>query len=457
MISVFDLFSIGIGPSSSHTVGPMKAAREWLVNLPDDTFSSISEIRIHLFGSLALTGKGHGTDTAIVLGLMGHEPDTVDTDLVPEFISNVVLTESINILGRHEIPFRMDNGIAWHKMTCLEGHSNGMKFEAFNSLGTCLNSDTYFSIGGGFVLREGDDCEHSDTLLTTLPYPFSSGADVLEICRKHSISISELMSKNEHALNPHRQISQDLSTIWSVMDASITRGCQRDGILPGGLNVKRRAPELYRQLNTAKKSTVKNDAAEVLDWISVFALAVNEENAAGGRVVTAPTNGAAGIVPAVFKYFDRFHRSVSSSEIQTYFLTCGAIAILYKLNASISGAEMGCQGEVGVASSMAAAGLTALRGGSTSQIECAAEIAMEHHLGLTCDPVKGLVQIPCIERNTMGAIKAINAARLALAGDGSQKVSLDKVIKTMKQTGLDMRSRYKETSQGGLAINVIEC
>ncbi|MBT5855303.1 L-serine ammonia-lyase [bacterium] len=447
MISVFQLFRIGIGPSSSHTVGPMRAAK-WFRDTIED-ISLVSVIQVHLYGSLALTGVGHHTDRAIILGLLGQEPETISPDDVDLLVDQVRATGQLNLKSDHSIPFT-DKTIRFHKRKRLPLHSNGMRFEAFDSLGQPLLEKEYYSVGGGFV-SESDKAEQEEKRL--VPYPFTSASDLLGLCKKENKSIHEIMWANECWDQTESEIDLQLTKLWDAMTQSIDKGCRTRGVLPGGLNVKRRAPDLYERI----MADTSSDPMVVMDWVSLFALAVNEENAAGGRVVTAPTNGSAGIIPSILRYFNQFQRPLNREELIVFFMTAGAIGILYKTNASLSGAEMGCQGEVGVACSMAAGGLAALQGGNINQVENAAEIGMEHHLGLTCDPVKGLVQIPCIERNTMGAVKAINAARLALSGDGDQKVSLDKVIRTMKQTGDDMKHRYKETSQGGLAINVIEC
>ncbi|MDA1354210.1 MAG: L-serine ammonia-lyase [bacterium] len=452
MISIFELFTIGIGPSSSHTVGPMRAAKQWLESISEPVFERITRVDVFLHGSLALTGKGHGTDKAIVLGLLGETPeDVVSPD--DTFLS-VLESGQLSVLGEHNIAFKSAN-IRFVKREKLPGHANGMRFVASDELGVPLSEAVYYSIGGGFVVSELDLKNGPTPVETyTIPHVFSSGADLLAQAKQAQKTIAELVCENEQVRHTNSEIELRLDAIWNTMQDCVSRGARTEGILPGGLDVKRRAAALRRNLEA---HTGVQDPAAILDWVSMFALAVNEENAAGGRVVTAPTNGAAGIIPAVLHYYDKFVSPVGRDELRTFFFTAGAIGILYKTNASISGAEMGCQGEVGVACSMAAGGLAALMGGTPIQIESAAEIGMEHNLGLTCDPIKGLVQIPCIERNTMGAVKAINAARLALRGDGSQKVSLDKVIRTMKITGEDMKSRYKETSQGGLAINVVEC
>lgn len=452
-VSIFDLFSIGIGPSSSHTVGPMRAARRFLEENKDTPiWSKISTISIDLYGSLACTGVGHGTNHAIMLGLMGHQANTIDVKKVLNYLADVKLSGTLSLLDKVSVPFKKDT-IQFHKRNSLALHANGMKFTLWDANGKSLISTIFYSIGGGFIKSEFE-MSAPQSPVTSLPFMFDSADSLLKICISEKKTIAELIMANELKWRKESDIEFELKSIWRVMQDCVSTGCNTDGILPGGLNVKRRASALYKTLT---QTQFVSDPSAIMDWVSVFALAVNEENAAGGRVVTAPTNGAAGIIPAVLHYYHQFYHELTLSDLKTFFMTAGAIGLLYKLKASISGAEMGCQGEVGVAASMAAAGLTALRNGTPVQIENAAEIAMEHHLGLTCDPVKGLVQIPCIERNTMGAIKAINAARLASHGDGTQKVSLDKVIRTMKQTGDDMKTRYKETSEGGLAINVVEC
>ncbi len=456
-ISVFDLFKIGIGPSSSHTVGPMKAARLFALRLQrDGLLPQVAAVRTELFGSLGATGKGHGTDKAVLLGLLGEEPETVDTTTVVARIDAVRAAQQLDLLGVHPVAF-VDRQHMHFRRTALAYHPNGMTFAALNAEGAFLDAGTYYSVGGGFVVDEtatGADRIKADD--TVLPYPFDTGEELLVQCKTHGLSISQLMLENEKAWRSEAEIRAGLLRIWEVMQECVRRGVTSDGILPGGMKVKRRAAELYRKL-TERPETSMQDPLSVMDWVNVYAIAVNEENAWGGRVVTAPTNGAAGIVPAVLHYYARFVPGAGDDGIVRFLLTAGAIGTLYKKNASISGADVGCQGEVGVACSMAAAGLAEVRGGTCDQVENAAEIGMEHNLGLTCDPVGGLVQIPCIERNAMGAVKAINAARIALRGDGTHYVSLDKVIKTMRDTGADMKTKYKETSRGGLAVNVIEC
>ena len=456
-ISVFDLFKIGIGPSSSHTVGPMRAARQFVVSLRgDDRLVQTRAIKAELFGSLGATGRGHGSDKAVLLGLEGETPERVDPTSVDQRLDRIRSEGRVLLLGSHPVKFQEKKHLLFQRKS-LPFHPNGMRFTAFDASGDELASRIYYSVGGGFVVDESatgaDRIKKDDTLL---PYPFKSGTELLDICQTHKLSISQLILENETSWRTEAEIRAGLLKIWEVMQACVERGCRTEGILPGVLKVKRRAPELYHKL-TSKPEAALRDPLNVIDWVNLYALAVNEENAAGGRVVTAPTNGAAGIVPAVLHYWDRFCHGADEGSIIRFLLTAGAIGILYKENASISGADVGCQGEVGVACSMAAAALTEVRGGTPAQVENAAEIGMEHNLGLTCDPVGGLVQIPCIERNAMGAVKAINAARIALRGDGQHYVSLDKVIKTMRETGADMKSKYKETARGGLAVNVIEC
>ncbi len=454
-ISIFDLFTIGIGPSSSHTVGPMRAARRFVHRLEEEgTLGSVSRMRVDLYGSLAMTGKGHGTDRAILIGLEGESPEGVDPVWMPTRVVEIRQAGRIRLMGRHEIPFDEKQDLLFNRRELLPLHSNGMRFTAYDAEGQALEERTYYSIGGGFVVSEGAAMLVEDT--TEVPFPFHSGADLLDFSEKTGKDIWELMLENEKVWRSETEIREGLLRIWDAMQKCVERGYLQEGVLPGGLKVPRRAPQLYREL-TARPEDGLKDPLTVLDWVNLFALSVNEENAAGGRVVTAPTNGAAGIVPAVLHYYRRFTPGADEDGVIRFLLTAAAIGILYKENASISGAEVGCQGEVGVACSMAAGGLVAALGGTNPQVENAAEIGMEHNLGLTCDPVGGLVQIPCIERNAMGSVKAINASRIALRGNGSHKVSLDRVIKTMRETGADMKTKYKETSRGGLAINVIEC
>ncbi len=457
-ISVFDLFKIGIGPSSSHTVGPMRAARQFAAGLREaGLLERTHAIKVELFGSLGATGKGHGSDKAVMLGLEGETPEGVDPLAVAARVTRIRERGTLGLLGAQEIGFRESEHLIFNRRQSLPYHPNGMRFSAYDAQRGELRSRVYYSVGGGFVVDEAaagaDRIKQDDT---ALPHPFKTGAQLLECCRTHGLSISALMRENEKCWRTERQIDNGLLEIWRVMQECVRRGCEHEGVLPGRLRVRRRAPALYRKLN-ALADDASPDPLRVMDWVNLYALAVNEENAAGGRVVTAPTNGAAGIIPAVLHYYRRFCREADEAGVVRFLLTAGAIGILYKENASLSGAEVGCQGEVGVACSMAAGALAEVLGGSPAQVENAAEIGMEHNLGLTCDPVGGLVQIPCIERNAMGAVKAINAARMALAGDGTHFVSLDKVIKTMRDTGADMKTKYKETARGGLAVNVIEC
>jgi L-serine dehydratase len=455
-VSVFDLFKIGIGPSSSHTVGPMKAACTFVHSLDQaGLLPRVARVRATLFGSLAYTGRGHGTDKAVMLGLQGELPDRIDPDRIEGMLAAIRSAGRIRLLGRQAIVFDQAGDLKFNKRQRLPHHPNGMRFEAWNSAGGALLAREYYSVGGGFVVNP--DRAAADRILaddTQLPYPFATGDELLALCERHGRTMAGLMLENEKTWRPEDAIRAGLMRIWDAMEACMERGYRQEGDLPGGLRVKRRGPQLYRALSAQQDTS---DPLNVLDWVNLFALSVNEENAAGGRVVTAPTNGAAGIVPAVIQYYRRFIPGASDQGTVDFLLTAGAIGILYLQNASISGAEVGCQGEVGVACSMAAGGLTAAMGGTPWQVENAAEIGMEHNLGLTCDPVGGLVQIPCIERNAMGAVKAINAQRMAFRGDGKHRVSLDKVIKTMRDTGADMNSHYKETSRGGLAVNVIEC
>ena len=456
-ISTFDLFKIGIGPSSSHTVGPMRAAALFMQAIAAaGSTTAVARVQVELFGSLGATGKGHGTDKAVILGLEGEAPETVDTDSIPERLERVKADGAIHLQDGTCIHLDQQQDLVFHRRKVLPYHPNGMQFIALGSAGEMLLERTYYSVGGGFVVNEaaaGADRIVEDR--TPLPYRFHSAAELLAHCTGSGLPISEVMLKNECAWRSKADIHEGLLEIWHVMQACVERGCHTEGLLPGGLKVKRRAARLYRQLTNEKE--LATAPLGTMDWVNLFALAVNEENAAGGRVVTAPTNGAAGIIPAVMHYFWKFCPGYSDEGIVRFLLTAAAIGVLYKENASISGAEVGCQGEVGSACSMAAAGLTEVLGGTPEQVENAAEIAMEHNLGLTCDPVGGLVQVPCIERNAMGAVKAINASRMALRGDGTHFVSLDKVIKTMRDTGADMKTKYKETARGGLAVNVIEC
>jgi len=461
-VSVFDLFKIGIGPSSSHTVGPMRAARLFVARLQHEGgLAATQRVCAQLYGSLGATGKGHGSDKAVLLGLAGFEPDTVDVDAIPALLEAIRTDRCVAMLGTHRVAFDEKTDLVFHRRETLPFHANGMRFTAFDAAGAPLLEKIYYSVGGGFVVS--DEVAHDggkqkviapDT--TVLAHPFHSGAELLALTTLHGCGIAELMRRNERHWRTDAEIDAGLLKIWAVMQACVARGCKTDGVLPGGFKVRRRAADLHRQL-CANPEAALRDPLQVLDWVNLYALAVNEENAAGGRVVTAPTNGAAGIVPAVLHYYTRFVPSATERGVVDFMLTAAAIGILYKENASISGAEVGCQGEVGVACSMAAGALCAVLGGTPEQVENAAEIGMEHHLGLTCDPVGGLVQIPCIERNAIASVKAINAARMALRGDGTHHVSLDKVIKTMRETGADMMTKYKETARGGLAVNIVEC
>ncbi len=454
-LSVFDIFKIGIGPSSSHTVGPMRAARRFAEHLRDaGLLDGTAAVKAELFGSLGFTGKGHGSDLAVILGLEGEDPETVDIDRIPARVAAVTTAGQIRLLGARSVDFAPATALVFHRRQSLPLHSNGMRFTAFDPAGAPVAEKIYYSVGGGFVVGPDGTADGPLPEVVAQPYPFDTGDGLLVQCVDHGLSISTVMLENEKALRPESEVRARLTAIRGAMAACIRRGCEREGILPGGLKVRRRAASLHRKLRADASST---DPLLIMDWVNLFALAVNEENAAGGRVVTAPTNGAAGIIPAVLEYYLRFLPHADDDGAHRFLLTAGAIGILYKKNASISGAEVGCQGEVGVACSMAAAALAEVQGGTPAQVENAAEIGMEHNLGLTCDPVGGLVQVPCIERNAMGAVKAINAARLALQGDGSHKISLDKVIRTMRATGADMSSKYKETARGGLAVNIIEC
>jgi L-serine dehydratase len=456
-LSVFDLFKVGIGPSSSHTVGPMRAASRFVLGLKSDgLLGRVASVKAELYGSLGATGKGHGSDKAVLLGLEGEYPDLVDTGTVDARLATIRSRGAINLLGEKPIRFVEKEHLAMIRKP-LPYHPNGMIFRAFDDAGIQVRSREYYSVGGGFVVDE--EAAGLDRIVedrTPLPYRFKSAKDMLAHCSASGLSISDLMRENEKAWRSPEETSDGLMKIWQVMQDCVKAGCRKEGIMPGGLKVKRRAAALYRQLSEHPEASLK-DSLAVLDWVNLYALAVNEENATGGRVVTAPTNGAAGIVPAVLHYYARFIPGANDDGIERFLLTAAAIGILYKENASISGAEVGCQGEVGVACSMAAGALCEVMGGTPQQVENAAEIGMEHNLGLTCDPVGGLVQVPCIERNAMGSVKAINAARMALRGDGQHFISLDKVIRTMRQTGADMKSKYKETARGGLAVNIIEC
>jgi L-serine dehydratase len=513
-VSVFQLFSIGIGPSSSHTVGPMRAARLFAEELRAEGYLPyVASLTIELFGSLAMTGKGHATDIAVLLGMEGETPEGIDPNAVQGRVQRIGNEHTLKLLGNHSIRFIPEEQLIFHKGKRFTFHSNAMRFRAFDAKGAMLLSDIYYSVGGGFVVPQKEALEptYTGNMDEAVPYPFQTCEDLLHHCRENRMTIAQIMMENEKSWRSEKQIRDGILNIWQVMKNSVQKGIQTEGILPGGLEVKRRASEIYKKLtkepiaelhasgkskilatscqnlpagsagggedilakveelppgqeapkgrfSAAKSFAIGSreikDPSEIFDWVSLFALAVNEENAAGGRIVTAPTNGAAGIIPAVLHYYQKFIPSFDDEGVVTFFLTAAAVGILYKEGASLSAAEMGCQGEVGVATSMAAAGLTAALGGTNEQIENAAEIGMEHNLGLTCDPIAGLVQIPCIERNAMGAVKAINAMRLAMKGDGSHRVTLDQVITAMRQTGEDMQSKYKETSEGGLALSV---
>ena len=458
-VSTFDLYKIGIGPSSSHTVGPMRAAARFVEHHLAEAgrLGDVARVRAEVFGSLALTGRGHGTDKAVLMGLEGHWPNRIDPDLIPAALERIRGSKLVRLHGGREIAFNEKSDLVMNKRQKLPFHTNGMRFIAYDANGAEIASRDYYSVGGGFVVNQDEAAEDRIVADTTpVAHPFSSGDELLARCAESGLSIAQLMLENERAWRSDDEVIAGLRELWQAMQDCVARGIRETGTLPGGLHVSRRAPSLHAELS-AKPEAAMRDPLTVLDWVNLYALAVNEENAAGGRVVTAPTNGAAGIIPAVLHYYDRFSAGANEKGVFDFLLTAAAVGILYKENASISGAEVGCQGEVGVACSMAAAGLTAALGGTPGQVENAAEIGMEHNLGLTCDPIGGLVQIPCIERNAMGAVKAINASRMALRGDGKHKVSLDKVIKTMRDTGRDMQDKYKETSRGGLAVNVIEC
>ena len=452
--SLFDIFKIGIGPSSSHTVGPMRAAGDFVTRLQNyGLLERVKRVQTELYGSLALTGRGHGTDRAVILGLCGEHPEFVEPETIPPRLAAIRETRALLLRGVHGIEFIEARDLLFHKDQTLPRHSNGMRFSAFDDSGVVLADEVYYSIGGGCFVQEGD--EPSSSPLRAVPNPFRSAADLLRMGEEKHLAIWQIILENEKTGHTESEIHEFVDRIWSVMHECVLRGLETEGILPGGLNVRRRAPRLASRL---EKEGDNKDSFYAMDWVNALAMAVNEENAAGGRVVTAPTNGAAGVMPGVAHYYETFIEGASKEGLFRFFLTAGAIGILYKENASISGAEVGCQGEVGVACSMAAGGLTAALGGTNQQVEHAAEIGMEHNLGMTCDPIGGLVQIPCIERNAMGAVKAINASRIALRESGEHKVSLDQVIETMYRTGLDMQSRYKETALGGLAtLNIIEC
>jgi L-serine dehydratase len=452
--SVFDLFKIGIGPSSSHTMGPMKAAHRFVLGLADRaSLSEVASIEVGLYGSLALTGIGHGTDRAVILGLCGEKPEDVAIDAISAIIDTVRDQQILRLPRGEAIVFIPERHIVFHHGESLAPHPNGLRFQAKDSAGNILASEDYFSVGGGFVVTQGE-FDHAPTDAPALPYPYHSARELLDLAKEHGLSLAALARANEEALRSSSEVDAGLRHIWSVMQECVRRGLTEDGCLPGGLDTRRRAPRLRKRLEQGNR---RHDPLEALEWVNAYAMAVGEENATGGRVVTAPTNGAAGIIPAVLHYLIRFVPETGEDNVFTFLLVAACIGALYKENASISGAEVGCQGEVGVACSMAAAGLTAALGGSNEQIENAAEIGMEHHLGLTCDPVGGLVQVPCIERNAIAASTAINAARLSLSGDGRHVISLDVVIDTMRQTGADMQAKYKETSLGGLAVNQAKC
>ena len=462
-ISTFDLFKVGIGPSSSHTVGPMVAAKRFVDALQaDDRLRATASVHVELFGSLGATGHGHGSLPAIVLGLRGARPDSVDPALTPRILEDVRTSSILALDGRHDVAFDLDQDVVLHRRRTSTVHSNAMTFEARDADGRALDVRTYFSIGGGFVLNEvhdEDGIPHAELLADPTPveFPFTTGDQLLAYARESGLSVSEIVRANERAWRSDAEIDDGLLGIWQAMHACIESGIAAEGVLPGGLQVRRRAASFHRDLTERTPASSTRDLLDPMDWVTVYALAVNEENAAGGRVVTAPTNGAAGIIPAVLQYYLTFVPEADEAGVVRFLLTAAGIAMIIKENASISGAEVGCQGEVGSACAMAAAGLTEVLGGTPAQVENAAEIGIEHNLGLTCDPVGGLVQIPCIERNAVGAVQAIAAARMAIHGDGSHYVSLDKAVKTMRETGADMKVKYKETARGGLALNVVEC
>ncbi|MEX8520316.1 MAG: L-serine ammonia-lyase [Leptothrix sp. (in: b-proteobacteria)] len=461
-ISTFDLFKIGIGPSSSHTVGPMRAARLFVQRLAEDRqLAAVARVQVQLYGSLGATGRGHGSDKAVLLGLEGHEPDTVDIEQIAALLHQIRHTRQIRLAGTQAVAWDEALDLIFHRRESLPFHANGMRCTAWDANGQEISNRCYYSVGGGFVVSDDVLADGSKQKIiapdpTVLPQPFHSAAELLALCATQHCSIAALMRLNERHWRSDIDIDAGLLKIWAVMQDCVRRGCRTEGILPGGFKVRRRAMALYQSLIAQPEGQLR-DPLQVLDWVNLYALAVNEENAAGGRVVTAPTNGAAGIVPAVLHYYTRFVPGANDAGVIDFLLTAGAIGLLYKENASISGAEVGCQGEVGVACSMAAGALCAVLGGSPAQVENAAEIGMEHHLGLTCDPVGGLVQIPCIERNAIASVQALNAARMALRGDGTHHVSLDKVIRTMRETGADMKTKYKETARGGLAVHIVEC
>ncbi|MHB1957461.1 MAG: L-serine ammonia-lyase [Acidobacteriaceae bacterium] len=452
MTSLFDLFKIGIGPSSSHTVGPMRAARRFAVELDAaGLLATTTRVAVELYGSLALTGHGHGTDRAILLGLLGEQPDRIDPSTIDGVVKRVREEHALSLLDQHVVRFKEADDLVWHRTQTLPGHPNGMRYTAFKADGAMLRQQIFYSIGGGFIRAEGEEVATGAS--ANIPYPFHSAAELMQIARQQDSSIWRLVLANESIARSEAEVRAGIHRIWQTMQHCAERGLTTEGTLPGGLNVRRRAPEMRAKLLRKQAG----DPLAPMDWLTLYAIAVNEENAAGGRVVTAPTNGAAGVIPAVGHYYRNFVPGADDEGILRYFLTAAAVGILYKENASISGAEVGCQGEVGVACSMAAGGLVAAMGGNNDEVEHAAEIAMEHNLGMTCDPIGGLVQIPCIERNAMGAVKAVNACRISMNETGAHKISLDQIIETMYRTGLDMQSRYKETSQAGLALNIIEC
>lgn len=455
MLSALDMFSIGIGPSSSHTVGPMRAGLAFVDELTDrGLLAEVARVRADLFGSLGATGHGHGSDRAVILGLLGERPETVDVDAADELVASVRARRRLALGGSHEIEFDWSDDLTLHLRTSLPKHPNAMTLTATDATGRTIAARTYYSVGGGFILDDAAIDAPPAAPAIPVPFPFASADELLELCAANDLSISELMRRNELARRTEPELRTELLGIWTAMRECVENGCTRpDGVLPGGLEVRRRAPRLHAALTAGPSE----DPLDALEWVNLFALAVNEENASGGRVVTAPTNGAAGIIPAVLHYYVRFVPGADDDGVIRFLLTAAAVGILFKSNASISGAEVGCQGEVGSACSMAAAGLAEVLGATPAQVENAAEIGIEHNLGLTCDPIGGLVQIPCIERNAIASTKAINAARMALRGDGTHHVTLDQAIRTMRETGADMHDKYKETSRGGLAVNVVAC
>ncbi|KPP98008.1 L-serine ammonia-lyase [Marinobacter sp. HL-58] len=458
-ISLFELFKVGIGPSSSHTVGPMVAARRFAGSLETERLLvSVTRLKVSLYGSLGATGKGHGSGPAVMMGLEGAEAARIDPEAMPAHLERIRSRGTLLLAGMHPVPFRESRDLVNYRRKSLPEHPNGMVCQAFDGEGQCLLKKTYYSVGGGFVMdgtTAGTPIIREDD--SPQPYPFSSARALLALCREHELTIADIMHANEQAWRTPDEIRSGILELWRVMRECVQNGIRHEGVLPGGLKVRRRAASLYRSLMDKQRVDLISPSLSALDWVNLYALAVNEENAAGGRIVTAPTNGAAGIIPAVLHYYREFCPQADEDGIERFMLTAGAIGVLFKENASISGAEVGCQGEVGSACAMAAAGLAAATGGSPEQVENAAEIGMEHHLGMTCDPIGGLVQIPCIERNAMASVKAIDAAVMALRGDGKHYVSLDKVLYTMRETGRDMLDKYKETARGGLAVNIIEC